>query len=146
MQLTQVIEQVRSHEYQLLLLDISRLLIERQQTEAMQQPAEPWASSLLREDWQEVQSAFEEVEDMSEERYLKLLPKLQHSLMLGTCFGQLFEGIIRDSFRAPWQDLARGIREITALHILHEIRYPVPVTGAPECRERLRHLFSVFIV
>ncbi|MBT42963.1 MAG: phosphate-binding protein [Idiomarina sp.] len=119
-QLTQVIEQVRSHEYQLLLLDISRLLIERQQTEAMEQPAEPWASSLLREDWQEVQSAFEEVEDMSEERYLKLLPKLQHSLMLGTCFGQLFEGVIRDSFRAPWQDLARGIREITALHILHE--------------------------
>lgn len=120
-QLTQLIELVHSHDYQLLLLDISRFLIERPSTESMRQPSEQWASSLLREDWREVQSSFEEVEDMSEERYLKLLPKLQHSLMLGVCFGQLFDAATRDSFRAPWQDLARGIREITALHILHEI-------------------------
>ena len=119
-QLTQLLELVRTSDYQLLLLDLSRLMIERQQTEDMQQPCEQWATALLRDDWRDVQQEFEQVEDMSEERYLKLLPKLQHSLMLGICFGQLFDANLRDSFRAPWQDLARGIREITALHILHE--------------------------
>jgi triphosphatase len=39
---------------------------------------------------------------------------------MGTCFGHLFDADLRESFRLPWQDLARGIREITALHILHE--------------------------
>lgn len=39
---------------------------------------------------------------------------------MGTCFGELFDDDIREKFRLPWQDLARGIREITALHILHE--------------------------
>ncbi|MGM0525694.1 MAG: inorganic triphosphatase [Pseudomonadota bacterium] len=120
-QLHQLIEQVRSHDYQLLLLDLSRLLIARPETEELQQPCEQWATTLLRDDWREVQQEFAETEDLSEERYLKLLPKLQHSLMLGTCFGLLFDPATRDSFRAPWQDLARGIREITALHILHEM-------------------------
>ncbi|MGM0480745.1 MAG: inorganic triphosphatase [Pseudomonadota bacterium] len=120
-QLNQLTQLVRSTDYQLLLLNLSRLLIERPATDSMQQPCEAWATTLLREDWREVQQEFAETEQISEERYLKLLPKLQHSLMLGTCFGQLFDATVRDSFRSPWQDLARGIREITALHILHEM-------------------------
>ncbi|WP_404399835.1 CYTH domain-containing protein [Idiomarina seosinensis] len=120
-QLKQLKKLVRSAKYQLLLLNLSRLLIDRPATESMQQPCETWATTLLREDWREVQQEFAEAEQISEERYLKLLPKLQHSLMLGTCFGQLFDATVRDTFRSPWQDLARGIREITALHILHEI-------------------------
>lgn len=119
-QLSQLLQLTRSHDYQLLLLDISRLLLERPATEDMEQPCEAWATQLLRDDWREVQQEFSEAENMGEDRYLKLLSKLQHSLMLGTCLGLLFDAESRDRFRSPWQDLARGIREITALHLLHE--------------------------
>jgi len=120
-QLAELVKVVRSDSYQCVLLDLSQFLMEKPTNEALEQPCQSWSTELLRNDWKDVQAAFEEVEDMSEERYLKLLPALQHSLMLGTCLGQLYDAQQRDNFRSPWLDLARGIREINALHILHEM-------------------------
>jgi triphosphatase len=39
---------------------------------------------------------------------------------LGYCVGYLFDADDRESFRAPWQDMLRGIREIMALKLLRE--------------------------
>ncbi|MDV6315832.1 CYTH domain-containing protein [Idiomarina sp. HP20-50] len=118
--LNEVTELVHSASYQKTVLELSELLLREEMTEELEQPVLPWSSQLLKSDWQLVQTAFSEHERLNEEGYLKLLTPLQNSLLMGTCFGHLFDADLRESFRLPWQDLARGIREITALHILHE--------------------------
>ncbi|MBF38806.1 MAG: phosphate-binding protein [Idiomarinaceae bacterium] len=118
--LNEVAEVVASVRYQTTVLKLSQFLIEQEMTEELSQPVSPWCSQLLKSDWQLVQTAFSEHEKLNEEGYLKLLKPLQNSLLMGTCFGELFDDDVREKFRLPWQDLARGIREITALHILHE--------------------------
>ncbi|KPD21647.1 inorganic triphosphatase [Idiomarina abyssalis] len=118
--LTEVSELVHSVSYQRTLLELSEFLFKEEMTEELEQPVLPWSSQLLKSDWQLVQTAFSEHERLNEEGYLKLLTPLQNSLLMGTCFGHLFDPDLREKFRLPWQDLARGIREITALHILHE--------------------------
>jgi len=118
--LNEVTELVHSAAYQKTVLALSEFLLKEEMTDELEQPILPWSSQLLKSDWQLVQTAFSEHERLSEEGYLKLLTPLQNSLLMGTCFGHLFDADLRESFRLPWQDLARGIREITALHILHE--------------------------
>ncbi|RUO64846.1 inorganic triphosphatase [Idiomarina ramblicola] len=118
--LNEVTELVHSAAYQKTVLGLSEFLLREEMTEELEQPVLPWSSQLLKSDWQLVQTAFSEHERLNEEGYLKLLTPLQNSLLMGTCFGHLFDADLRESFRLPWQDLARGIREITALHILHE--------------------------
>lgn len=118
--LNEVMSLVHSAHYQRTLLRLSEFLFREEMTEVLEHPVLSWCSKLLKSDWQLVQTAFSEHERLNEEGYLKLLTPLQKSLLMGTCFGQLFDVELRESFRLPWQDLARGIREITALHILHE--------------------------
>ncbi|RUO76925.1 phosphate-binding protein [Idiomarina tyrosinivorans] len=104
--------------YQLALLELGQLLIEQPQVEAMQEPLPAWSTQLLKNDWQQVVDAFNKEDSLSVERYTKLRPSLLHSLRLGYCFGQLFDEEERETFRAPWLDLARGIGEISALQQL----------------------------
>ena len=74
----------------------------------------------MREDWQNVIDAFAKDGELKPEYYLKQLPLLQSSLQLGYCVGYLFDEEDRELFRAPWQDMVRGIREIMALKLLRE--------------------------
>ncbi|EKE83701.1 inorganic triphosphatase [Idiomarina xiamenensis] len=120
LQLTQVNQVRRQADYQLVLLNLAWLLQQQPQTEAMQEALSGWATNLLRDDWQRVLTLVERDEELRAEHYLKLLPTLQHSLQLGVCFGQLFDSELRDEFRAPWLDMVRGIREISALNILRD--------------------------
>lgn len=110
-------------DYQLTLLELGELCQRQPQpaeADAMTQKLKPWATERLREDWQEVMAPFDRDAGLRAEHYLKLLPALNGSLQLGYCVGYLFDAAAREKFRAPWLDLARGIREITALKMLRE--------------------------
>lgn len=108
-------------DYQLTLLELGELCQRQpQQDERLQEALKPWAMQRLKEDWNDVISPFQKSSTFRAEHYLKLLPQLQASLQLGYCVGYLFDAEDREMFRAPWLDLARGIREITALKLLRE--------------------------
>ncbi|MFC0445307.1 inorganic triphosphatase [Pseudidiomarina halophila] len=108
-------------DYQLTLLELGALCHEQPRHEQVAQlPLRQWASQRLREDWQNVIDAFAREGDLKPEYYLKQLPLLQGSLQLGYCVGYLFDEEDREQFRAPWQDMVRGIREIMALKLLRD--------------------------
>lgn len=108
-------------DYQLTLLELGALCQQQPRHEEIAQlPLRQWASQRLREDWQNVIDAFAKEGDLKPEYYLKQLPLLQSSLQLGYCVGYLFDEEDRELFRAPWQDMVRGIREIMALKLLRE--------------------------
>lgn len=109
-------------DYQLTLLELGELCSRQpRQEELMKQDLKPWAMQRLKEDWQVVIDPFSRSGEFRAEHYLKLLPQLQNSLQLGYCVGYLFDAEDREKFRAPWLDMARGIREITALKLLREV-------------------------
>lgn len=108
-------------DYQLTLLELGALCQQQPRHEQVSQlPLRQWASQRLREDWQNVIDAFAKDGELKPEYYLKQLPLLQSSLQLGYCVGYLFDEQDRELFRAPWQDMVRGIREIMALKLLRE--------------------------
>jgi len=108
-------------DYQLTLLELGELCQRQpQHDERLHEELKPWAMQRLKEDWNDVIRPFQKDSSFRAEHYLKLLPQLQASLQLGYCVGYLFDAEDREMFRAPWLDLARGIREITALKLLRE--------------------------
>lgn len=108
-------------DYQLTLLELGALCQEQPRHQQLAElPLKQWASQRLREDWQNVVDAFTKDGELKPEYYLKQLPLLQGSLQLGYCVGYLFDAEHREAFRAPWQDMVRGIREIMALKLLRE--------------------------
>ncbi|WP_411357948.1 CYTH domain-containing protein [Pseudidiomarina salilacus] len=108
-------------DYQLTLLELGALCQQQPRHEQlMQLPLKQWAAQRLREDWQNVVDAFSREGELKPEYYLKQLSLLQASLQLGYCVGFLFDAEDREMFRSPWQDMARGIREIMALKLLRE--------------------------
>lgn len=111
---------VTQHDYQLTVLELGELIQRAPQDEHMDTPMVIWAAQQLKQDWQNVADAFDVDEPLRAEQYLKLLPSLQSSLHLGYCVGYLFAAEDREQFRAPWLDMARGIREITALKLLRD--------------------------
>ncbi|CUA84366.1 Inorganic triphosphatase YgiF, contains CYTH and CHAD domains [Pseudidiomarina woesei] len=120
-QLELVVSLSKRDDYQLTLFELGELCSEQPRHEQlMQVPLKQWATQRLREDWQQVLEAFTKHQEMRADHYLKLLPQLQSSLQLGYCVGYLFDADDRELFRAPWQDLMRGIREIMALKLLRE--------------------------
>lgn len=120
-QLELVINLSKRDDYQLTLFELGELCAQQPRHEQLTQlPLKQWAAQRLREDWQQVVEAFTRHEELRADQYLKLLPQLQSSLQLGYCVGYLFDADDRESFRAPWQDMLRGIREIMALKLLRE--------------------------
>ncbi|RUO48667.1 phosphate-binding protein [Pseudidiomarina aquimaris] len=108
-------------DYQLTLLELGALCQQQPRHEQVAKlPLRQWAAQRLREDWQNVIDAFAKDGELKPEYYLKQLPLLQSSLQLGYCVGYLFDEEDRELFRAPWQDMVRGIREIMALKLLRE--------------------------
>ncbi|RUO60506.1 inorganic triphosphatase [Pseudidiomarina insulisalsae] len=108
-------------DYQLTLLELGALCHQQPRHEEIAElPLKQWAAQRLREDWQGVIDAFAKEGELKPEYYLKQLPLLQSSLQLGYCVGYLFDEEDREQFRAPWQDMMRGIREIMALKLLRE--------------------------
>lgn len=120
-QLELVINLSKRDDYQLTLFELGELCAQQPRHEQLMQiPLKQWATQRLRDDWQQVIESFTKQEEMRADQYLKLLPQLQSSLQLGYCVGYLFDAGDRESFRAPWQDMLRGMREIMALKLLRE--------------------------
>ncbi len=121
---------LRKHsDYQLALFEIGELCALPWQQESLTKTTlKQWAVQHLRQDWEQVSAPFSQSKELRPEQYMKQLPLLQSSLLTGYCIGFLFDEEAREKFRAPWLDLARGIREIWALkHLRSAIKHTAEI-------------------
>ncbi len=103
-------------------LAASRLLLEkpwRAQNSGADLPVIKHANGWLSQSWQTVQQSLPRNASMDDIQYLALEVLLNQSLVNGFLLGDLFVHS-RGQFRAPWLDLATGIKELKALKLLYD--------------------------
>ncbi|HAY95908.1 MAG TPA: adenylate cyclase, partial [Shewanella sp.] len=57
---------------------------------------------------------------MTAANYLQVATVLDASILVGHAYGSLYEAKSRDAFRAPWQDLALGIKTLACYRALQD--------------------------
>lgn len=125
---------IASTRYNLLMLRLSRWLVERRWLAAMdddglekiRQPASKLARRLLDDEWKALREAMPEVQKDHGVSFIKYHKALKRGLMTGTCFGALFEFNSRQEFREPWIDLSRGIDELKTLQLMGDLVSKLP--------------------
>lgn len=125
---------ISSTRYNLLMLRLSRWLVEKRWLVAMddtslekiRQPASKLARRLLDDEWKALREAMPEVQQDQGTSFIKYHKALKRGLMTGTCFGALFEFNVRQEFREPWIDLSRGIDELKTLQLMGNLASELP--------------------
>ncbi|WP_394131496.1 inorganic triphosphatase [Shewanella maritima] len=79
-----------------------------------------FANHLQQDSWQRIVDAMPIKADMSSLDYQHVAQALDESILVGFAYGELYLSQERESFRAPWQDLALGIQTLTAYQCLRE--------------------------
>jgi triphosphatase len=103
-------------------LAASRLLLEkpwREDNSGAEISVKKHAQGWLSQSWQTLMQSLPNQQSMDEKQYLALEVLLMQSLTNGFLLSELFADS-RGQFRAPWLDLATGIKELKALLILHD--------------------------
>ncbi|WOT04576.1 CYTH domain-containing protein [Shewanella youngdeokensis] len=80
-----------------------------------------FADTLQENSWQKILDVMPIDDDLSSRDYLTVAKALDDSMFVGVAYGELYSDKARDQFRAPWQDLAMGIRTLAAYRQLKEI-------------------------
>ncbi|MFT5789163.1 MAG: triphosphatase [Shewanella sp.] len=80
-----------------------------------------FADELQEKSWQKILDVMPLNNDLGSSDYLAVAKALDNSIFVGVAYGQLYSDKSRDQFRAPWQDLALGIRTLAAYRQLREI-------------------------
>lgn len=112
-------------------LATSRMLFDkpwRAQNSGADIPVKTHASGWLSQSWQTVQQLLPNNEAMDDKQYLAIEVLLRQSLITGFLVADLFVDS-REKFRAPWLDLALGIKELKCLKLLHDGIVDVDIEG-----------------
>ncbi len=115
-----------STRYNLLILHLTRWVIEKrwsavmteEQQDAASKPVNAICSGLLAREWEQVRQMWPVNEDVSVDHYIEHHVQLKRNLMTGSCIGSLFDDEARQEFRAPWNDLSHGIDELKTLVLM----------------------------
>ncbi|MGS0676044.1 CYTH domain-containing protein [Shewanella sp. 125m-1] len=85
-----------------------------------------FANQMQEKSWQRILDVMPLDSDLSSSDYQSVAKALDDSIFVGVAYGDLYPVKSRDQFRAPWQDLALGIRTLAAyrqLKLISEIAY-----------------------
>lgn len=82
-------------------------------------PVKKQANGWLSQSWQTIQQSLPSTTAMDDKQYLTVDVLLNQALINGFLLADLFVNS-RGQFRAPWLDLATGIKELKALKFLHD--------------------------
>ncbi|MCL1146210.1 CYTH domain-containing protein [Shewanella marinintestina] len=80
-----------------------------------------FANKMQENSWQRIIDVMPRDNELSSSDYLSVAKALDDSIFVGVAYGGLYPEKSRDQFRAPWQDLALGIRTLAAYRQLKEI-------------------------
>lgn len=80
-----------------------------------------FANKMQENSWQKILDVMPLNNELSSSDYLSVAKALDDSIFVGVAYGGLYSEKSRDQFRAPWQDLALGIRTLAAYHRLKSI-------------------------
>ncbi|MFT6268514.1 MAG: triphosphatase [Alphaproteobacteria bacterium] len=86
------------------------------------------ANGWLSQTWQTVHQSLPKNASMDDKQYLALEVLLRQSLINGFLLADLFVDS-RGQFRAPWLDLATGVKELKCLRLLHEALNDIDIEG-----------------
>lgn len=103
-------------------LAASRVLLDkpwRSQNSGADIQVKKHANGWLSQSWQTVQQSLPRNASMDDKQYLAVEVLLRQSLINGFLLADLFVDS-RGQFRAPWLDLATGIKELKCLKLLHD--------------------------
>jgi triphosphatase len=89
------------------------------------------ANGWLSQTWQTVQQSLPRNESMDDKQYLAIEVLLRESLINGFLLADLFVDS-RGHFRAPWLDLATGIKELKCLKLLRDALNDIDIEGKAE--------------
>ncbi|MGS0681555.1 CYTH domain-containing protein [Shewanella sp. 125m-7] len=85
-----------------------------------------FANKMQENSWQRILDVMPLDNNLSSSDYLSVAKALDDSIFVGVAYGGLYSEKYRDQFRAPWQDLALGIRTLAAyreLKLVSELAY-----------------------
>ena len=80
-----------------------------------------FANKMQENSWQRILDIMPLENELSSSDYLSVAKALDDSIFVGVAYGGLYPEKSRDQFRAPWQDLALGIRTLAAYRQLKQI-------------------------
>lgn len=97
-----------------------------------------FADKIQENSWQRILDVMPRDNELSSSDYLSVAKALDDSIFVGVAYGGLYSEKSRDQFRAPWQDLALGIRTLAAyrqLKMISETAY-LDISGWLENKEQ----------
>ncbi|MGI2260717.1 inorganic triphosphatase [Shewanella sp. GXUN23E] len=99
-----------------LLLDLSKGLVILPARQLKQM-----ADSMQEASWQQILMLMPPDNALSESEFLAAAKTLDDAILVGFAYGELYPVASRDSFRAPWRDLAHGIRALAGYAVLDDM-------------------------
>lgn len=87
----------------------------------MQERLKSLADHHQNKSWSTIQQSMPKAQAMTYQDYLDQKNNLQRSLYTGICFGNIYDGELRGTFRAPWLDISHGIMELLQFEPLRNI-------------------------
>ncbi|QBF82550.1 CYTH domain-containing protein [Shewanella maritima] len=119
--LYQLWQQPEYGQLQLALVDLL-LKTEKGQHQLVDYPElELFANHLQQDSWKRILELMPQQLDMNSLDYRSVAQALDESILVGVVYGELYLSAERESFRAPWQDLALGITTLNAYQCLREL-------------------------
>ncbi|MBR9729188.1 inorganic triphosphatase [Shewanella intestini] len=82
-----------------------------------------FANLLQQDSWKRIVDLMPQQADMSIVDYRQVEQALDESILVGFAYGELYLSTERETFRAPWQDLALGITTLHAYQCLRQLSH-----------------------
>ncbi|MCL1137577.1 inorganic triphosphatase [Shewanella pneumatophori] len=117
----QLIADICYGRLQVHLVDLLTQLIDGSVAIDRQLDLKHFADQMQENSWQKILDVMPQDNDLSTSDYLSVAKALDDSIFVGVAYGGLYPEKSRDQFRAPWQDLALGIRTLAAYRQLKTI-------------------------
>ncbi|MDR8522435.1 CYTH domain-containing protein [Shewanella fidelis] len=120
-QVEQLIAEICYGRLQVHLVDLLTQLIDGTVVIDKELDLQHFADQMQENSWQKILAVMPQQNDLSSSDYLAVAKALDDSIFVGVAYGGLYPEKSRDIFRAPWQDLALGIRTLAAYRQLKSI-------------------------